>query len=443
AKAFDSVNHQKLFTILSRIGVQGKCLNMIQKIYQNSFFSVLDSGKTFKIEKGVRQGDPLSPILFSLYINGLSNQIAKGNLDLYKTSTGYAIPALLYADDIALISKSIQTRNIMMRNLIDFLETRELNINSKKCGHLTIRDKVEIGKSDVYGIPEVDEYKYLGLIINNKFDYTRMFEDRLTKSETKLAMCLRFLRNPNTFLAARRVIIKCILIPTLTYGMEIWGWNTENAKRCEWEIQNYCHFAANLSPTGSPQLARIIAMQDSFEYMLGNTSIRILIKAINSKTYLKYIILDMKTNPEAVTIKMHQLISQYITWRIYPTEDMLRDKGYLDFKSSQWKQAMDIQDIQKMKIIKKKFNKTAWDRFERFEGWKTRSTFFELENNNPLLTRGFKVLTKMRISNWFGTNRFNNLLQCDNCGIARKDSALHWILTCSRWNWERSQVFGV
>ena len=63
-KAFDSVWHDALFRKLENKGINGNFLNIIKNIHQNTKCAVKLDGKAtkyFKYEKGVQQGNPLSP----------------------------------------------------------------------------------------------------------------------------------------------------------------------------------------------------------------------------------------------------------------------------------------------------------------------------------------------------------------------------------------------
>ena len=73
-QAFDNVWRGGLWTKLSSYNVNGKCLKLIQNMYENikSRVSSADgSSAFFPCCKGVRQGENLSPLLFSFYLNDL------------------------------------------------------------------------------------------------------------------------------------------------------------------------------------------------------------------------------------------------------------------------------------------------------------------------------------------------------------------------------------
>ena len=77
-KAFDSVWHQGLFYKLENLGIKGNLLDLIKDIYRKTKCAVKVDGKItdfFDFTKGVRQGCPLSPLLFNIYVNDIFDLI--------------------------------------------------------------------------------------------------------------------------------------------------------------------------------------------------------------------------------------------------------------------------------------------------------------------------------------------------------------------------------
>jgi hypothetical protein len=73
-KAFDLVSHSKLWTKLSNVGLSPKFIGMVKSVYKNaSAMPVTNEGTSdsFPLQKGVLQGENLSPKLFTIFINDL------------------------------------------------------------------------------------------------------------------------------------------------------------------------------------------------------------------------------------------------------------------------------------------------------------------------------------------------------------------------------------
>jgi hypothetical protein len=68
-KAFDSIEHEALYMVLRKMGFPNFFISWAQNLLETGTSSVLVNGvpgRNFKCKRGVRQGDPLSPLLFVL-----------------------------------------------------------------------------------------------------------------------------------------------------------------------------------------------------------------------------------------------------------------------------------------------------------------------------------------------------------------------------------------
>jgi hypothetical protein len=106
-KAFDKVEHQLMLKIMEHKGFPAKWLHWMQLIFNSGSSVVLLNGvprKTFHCKRGVRQGDPLSPLLFILAVDFLQTLLNaakdRGLLSLPVHTEQYQdFTMLQYADD--------------------------------------------------------------------------------------------------------------------------------------------------------------------------------------------------------------------------------------------------------------------------------------------------------------------------------------------------------
>jgi hypothetical protein len=113
-KAFDKVEHEVIVHVMAHKGFPHKWIQWINGILSSGTSSVLlngTPGKVFYCKRGVRQGDPLSPLLFVLAADLLQSILNKakdeGILKL-PIMVGYTkdFPLIQYADDILLIMEA-------------------------------------------------------------------------------------------------------------------------------------------------------------------------------------------------------------------------------------------------------------------------------------------------------------------------------------------------
>ena len=109
AKAFDCVDHNKLWKILREMGIPDHLTCLLRNLYASQEATVRTGHGTidwFQTGKGVRQGYILSPCLFNFYAEYIMR-----NAELEETQAGIKIARrninnLRYTDDITLMAES-------------------------------------------------------------------------------------------------------------------------------------------------------------------------------------------------------------------------------------------------------------------------------------------------------------------------------------------------
>ena len=132
-KAFDSVWHEGMFRKLENLGINGNFLNLIKHIYKSMTCNVKIDNKctqSFRYEKGVQQGNPLSPLLFNLFINDIFQAVS--NNDMITIDNVNYFNTLMYADDLIILAPTHRALQKSLDGLYSYCEKWQLNINMKK-----------------------------------------------------------------------------------------------------------------------------------------------------------------------------------------------------------------------------------------------------------------------------------------------------------------------
>ena len=132
-KAYDKVDRKILLERLQKLGINGLFLKNIQSMYEHISYSIkLKSGYLDPISSnlGLKQGCPLSPMLFNLYIDDIKDVFDESCYPV-SLSDDY-ISHFLYADDLVLISQSSSGLQKCLDQVHNFSTDRHLTISIKK-----------------------------------------------------------------------------------------------------------------------------------------------------------------------------------------------------------------------------------------------------------------------------------------------------------------------
>jgi hypothetical protein len=102
-KAFDRISHEFLQLVLENMGFNKEFKDLIKNLFSRQEAHILDSGyisNSFRVERGVRQGDPLSPLLYVLAFEPMLKQLERKlkGIPLEKQF----FKATAYADDLTI-----------------------------------------------------------------------------------------------------------------------------------------------------------------------------------------------------------------------------------------------------------------------------------------------------------------------------------------------------
>ena len=135
AKAFDCVDHNKVWKILQEMGIQDQLTCLLGNLYEDQEVTVRTGHGTtdwFQIGKGVHQGCILSPCLFNIHAECMMR-----NAGLDEAQAGININNLRYADDTTLMVESEEELKSLLMKVKEEREKVDLKLNIQKTKIMT------------------------------------------------------------------------------------------------------------------------------------------------------------------------------------------------------------------------------------------------------------------------------------------------------------------
>lgn len=231
-KAFDSIKHKHLWEALKQQGVQSKYIRIMKQIYKNSsaIIRLEKEGEEFPIKKGVRQGDPLSPKLFSAVLEKVFQSL---DWDQYGLNiNGTKINHLRFADDLILITDNPDTLETMLQELAKESAEVGLGMNTLKTKLMTNGIK-KIVKVDSKTIEYVEDYTYLGQIISPINQMSKEVDQRVTNSWKRYWSLKEVMKNRELPISAKRKVFDSCILPCMTYGCQTWSLTKANSEKLQ------------------------------------------------------------------------------------------------------------------------------------------------------------------------------------------------------------------
>ncbi|KAL5259473.1 hypothetical protein ACHWQZ_G009796 [Mnemiopsis leidyi] len=170
-KAFDSVSHFAIARSLEWAGVPDGMRSVIADLYQDCTTDIC--GRSVKVTRGVKQGDPLSSTLFNLVIEMVMSNVPER---LGIQFQGHRLFYLAFADDLVLLTRGPTANQKLVSLVHEQLARVGLELHPGKCKSIAIMadpkrkttfvdqgSSVLIGGEPVSSLGPQDWYKYLGI----------------------------------------------------------------------------------------------------------------------------------------------------------------------------------------------------------------------------------------------------------------------------------------
>jgi Reverse transcriptase (RNA-dependent DNA polymerase) len=238
-KAFDTVNHDNLMSILKELGLDGRDIRIIANLYWGQTARVRINGDLSEevlIKRGVRQGCVLSPLLFNIYAEKIFGD-ALNNKTAGIVVGGTVINNLRYADDTVLLATNIEDLQELMSSVVEHstLAGLKLNINKTKWFVVSktptvVQENLKVGTEI---IERVKSFKYLGSHINENWDMSSEIRSRIEQARRSFTNMRNILTNRFLNIPLRIRLLRCYVYSTLYYGVEAWTLTEAMCKKLE------------------------------------------------------------------------------------------------------------------------------------------------------------------------------------------------------------------
>lgn len=229
-KAFDSLNYREIWQSLRQQGVEERYIALLYNIYSNNSAKVKleREGREFPIRKGVRQGDPISPKIFSAVLESIFRNLKWDKRGL--KIDGEYLSHLRFADDIVVFSENPQDIQQMLNDLARNSKKVGLSLNPTKTKIMTNGSREDViveGRN----IEFVDEYIYLGQRVSFKNRTENEIKRRIAIAWSKYWSFKEIMKNKQINIKTKKKLYETAIMPSLMYGCQSWSLRKEDEDR--------------------------------------------------------------------------------------------------------------------------------------------------------------------------------------------------------------------
>src|SRR5574337_782867 len=221
AKAFDCVDHNKLWKILQEMGIPEHLICLLRNLYAGQEATVRTGHGTtdwFQIGKGVRQGCILSPCLFNFYAEYIMRNAGLEEAQAGIKIAGRNINSLRYADDTTLMAESEEElKSLLMK----------VKVESEKVGLKLNIQKTKILASGPITSWEIDgetvrDFIFGGSKITADGDCSHEIKSHLLLGRKVMINLDSILKSRDITLSTKICLVKAMVFPIVMYGCESW-----------------------------------------------------------------------------------------------------------------------------------------------------------------------------------------------------------------------------
>ena len=226
-KAYDRVPRSEVWRCMRRKGVSEKYVRLVQDMYRDvtaHVASCVGDTEGFTIGVGLHQGSALSPYLFDLIMDVLSEDVRRE-----------APWTMLFADDIVLVSETKDELHRELSGWKNALEDRGLKISRKKTEYLpfNVLDAGEGMTLDGEEIKTVTAFRYLGSHVTMDGELDLEVNHRIQCGWNSWRRLSGVLCDRKLSARLKGKVYKTAVRPAMMYGSETWAMKKVQEKKVD------------------------------------------------------------------------------------------------------------------------------------------------------------------------------------------------------------------
>ena len=237
-QAFDTVWRVGLWQKLRYYGFKGKCYNLILNLYKDIKSKIsTHEGNTdyFDCMIGVRQGENLSPFLFSIFLNDLEHFLSSKNVNgvtcdfaMQEIYIYLKLIILLYADDTVIFSDSEDGLQYALNTFNEYCDKWRLTVNAAKTKIIIFNSRGRPKPTTKFTLKGADieiinEYKYLGIYFSQSGAFVTAKKHIAEQANKAVFSLIKNTKKLSLPFDIQIDLFEKTVKPILLYGCEIWG----------------------------------------------------------------------------------------------------------------------------------------------------------------------------------------------------------------------------
>ncbi|KAK3514069.1 hypothetical protein QTP70_002908 [Hemibagrus guttatus] len=213
-KVYDRVPREELWYCMRKSGVAEKYVRVVQEMYERSRTVVrcaVGQTEEFNVEVGLHQGSALSPFLFAIVMDQLSEEVRQES------------PwTMMFADDIVICSESREQVEENLERWRFALERRGMKVSRSKTEYMCVNEMEGSGTVRLQGeeVKKVQEFKYLGSTVQSNGECEKEVKKRVQAGWNGWRKVSGVLCDQKISARIKGKVYRTVVRPAMLYGLE-------------------------------------------------------------------------------------------------------------------------------------------------------------------------------------------------------------------------------